>query len=443
MSSRPIPDVATQVGAVLAAIAGGRFAGLPISLAFWDGSAIAAADVELRPAPTLGVGRRALAHLLYEPNQLGLTRAFVTGDLRVDGSLEEVLALRHRLGGVRLSTRELATAATMAVKLGRLDAVRPPRIPDSEMRPAGRRHSLSRDRATVEHHYDLSNAFYRRLLGPSLVYSCAYFADPAESLEVAQQRKLELICRKLRLTPAERLLDLGCGWGSLVLHAAAHHDVQAVGITLSEAQAQLARERIRDAGLTDRCEIRVADYREVHDGPYDKIASVGMYEHVGSEQLDGYAETVARLLRPGGLMLNHGISRLGSTQGAGEKSLIQRYVFHDGELQPVADVVAALERAGLETRDVESLREHYALTLRRWLGNLDADHAAVIADVGVERERVWQLYMTGSASAFEDGDITLHQVLAARSGAPHGLDLTRCDPLAASPVAAAPAAQRS
>jgi cyclopropane-fatty-acyl-phospholipid synthase len=379
--------------------------------------------------PALHVGRRALGHLLHEPNQLGLTRAFVAGDLRFDGPLADALALRNRFGGVRLTPRELARCATLAVRLGGLEAPRPPRVPESELRAAGRRHSLRRDRSAVRHHYDVSNAFYRQLLGPSLVYSCAYFADPGESLEAAQERKLELVCRKLALREGDRLLDIGCGWGSLVLHAAAHHGVLAVGITLSEAQAQLARRRIEDAGLAGRCEIRVADYREIADGPYDKIASVGMYEHVGAEQLDAYAQTLARLVRPGGLVLNHGISRLASAAPAGEKSLIQRYVFPDGEIQPLADVIAALQRAGLETRDAESLREHYTLTLRRWLANLEADSNAVIDEIGAERRRVWQLYMTGSALAFEDADLSIYQVLAARYDGAHGLGLVRGDPL--------------
>ena len=414
---------------MLSEVAGARFARLPFSLAFWDGSVIAASEPVDEPVPTLHVGRRALGQLLHEPNQLGLTRAFVAGDLRFDGPLAEALSLRNRFGGVRLAPRELARCAALAIRLGGLEALRPPHVPESELRPPGRRHSLRRDRSAVRHHYDVSNAFYRRLLGPSLVYSCAYFAEPGESLEAAQERKLELVCRKLRLGGGDRLLDIGCGWGSLVLHAAAHYGVHAVGITLSEAQAQLARRRVEDAGLADRCEIRVADYREIADGPYDKIASIGMYEHVGAELLDTYAQTLARLLRPGGLVLNHGISRLASAAPAGEKSLIQRYVFPDGEIQPLADVIAALQRAGLETRDAESLREHYALTLARWLANLDAEREAVIDEIGLERWRVWQLYMTGSALAFEDADLSIYQVLAARYDGAHDLDLVRVDPL--------------
>jgi cyclopropane-fatty-acyl-phospholipid synthase len=418
-------SVASQVQDFLGRAAGGRLARLPFAISFWDGSAIPAPDGAVAPS-TIAVERRALAHLLRQPNQLGLTRAYVAGALRVErGRLEDVLAWRSALADVRLSLGERITGLALALRVAGISLLRPPRVPGSELRPAGRRHSLRRDRTVVRHHYEISNDFYQQLLGPSLVYSCAYFAEPGESLEAAQARKLELICRKLRLAQGDRFLDIGCGWGSLVLHAAAHHGVRATGITLSQAQAQLARRRIAEAGLSDRCEIRVADYRETHDGPYDKVASVGMYEHVGAAQLDTYAQTLHRLLCPGGLVLNHGISRLASATPAGDKSLIQRYVFPDGELQPLPDIVAALHRAGLETRDVESLREHYPLTLRRWLANLDDDPDAATAAVGAERVRVWRLYLTGSALAFDDGDITLFQVLASRRDGPHGLGLVR------------------
>ena len=425
-----MPSVATQVQRVLGEIADGRLARLPFDLAFWDGSTITATAAPARAA-TIAVGRRVVGHLLREPNQLGLTRAFVAGDLRVaNGGIEDVLAWRATFAGLTLTRRERLKVARLALRLAGVSALRPARVPASELRPEGRRHSMWRDRAVVRHHYEVSNAFYRQLLGPTLVYSCAYFAEPGESLETAQERKLELICRKLRLAEGERFLDVGCGWGSLVLHAAAHHGARATGITLSQAQAELAQERIRDAGLADRCEVRVADYRELRDGPFDKIASIGMYEHVGAQQLGTYAATLARLVRPGGLVLNHGISRLWTTTAAGDKSLIQRYVFPDGELQPLPDIVAALHRAGFETRDVESLREHYPLTLRRWLANLDADPDAAIAAAGAERLRVWRLYLSGSALAFEDGDITVFQVLASRRDGRPGLDLVRGDPLA-------------
>jgi cyclopropane-fatty-acyl-phospholipid synthase len=276
----------------------------------------------------------------------------------------------------------------------------------------------------VRHHYDVSNDFYRLILGPSMTYSCAYFASPADTLETAQEQKHELVSRKLRLVAGDRLLDIGCGWGSMLIHAATRHGVRGVGVTLSEPQAELARERIRAAGLSKRLEVRVADYREIRDGPFDKAVSIGMYEHVGASQLGRYAGTVRGLLRPGGLFLNHGIARLMSTGPRGD-TFISRYIFPDGELHPVAAIIEAMQNAGLEVRDVESLREHYPLTLRRWAGNLKAHRAEAIATSSSERERAWRLYMLGSAQAFEAGEITVYQVLAARDGAPHGLPLQR------------------
>jgi cyclopropane-fatty-acyl-phospholipid synthase len=391
---------------------------------FWDGSELPP-PAGAAPGLTLLVRRRdALEYALRQPNELGLGRAWVTGALDVEGDLERGLALRDRFRGLRLSAGDRLAALRAAGRLGAI-RLRGPAVPASEARlGGGRRHSVGRDRVAVRHHYDVSNAFYRLVLGPTMVYSCAYFASPDDSLEEAQARKLELICRKLRLRAGERLLDVGCGWGSLIIHAAREHGVRAVGVTLSEPQAELARERIRAAGLADRCEIRVADYREVRDGPYDKVASVGMYEHVGRARLGEYVGLVAGLLRPGGLFLNHGIVRA-KPRPWDRHSFIARYVFPDGELHPVGAVVDAMEHTGLEVRDDESLREHYALTLRRWVANLAANRAAAIAEAGVERERIWRLYMTGSALAFEAGDISVHQVLAAKPGAPHGLPLTR------------------
>jgi cyclopropane-fatty-acyl-phospholipid synthase len=299
-------------------------------------------------------------------------------------------------------------------------------VPSIEAAPRGRRHSLARDRTAVRHHYDVSNDFYRLLLGPSLTYSCAYFEQEDDTLEAAQEQKHELICRKLRLSPGERLLDIGCGWGSLLLHAAARHGVRGVGVTLSTSQAELARRRVADVGLSEVVEIRVADYRELNDGPFDKIVSVGMYEHVGRAELGNYASTVASLLRPGGLFLNHGITRLVSEQPDYD-TFIDRYIFPDGELHPVTEIQTAMQAAGLEVRDVESLREHYPLTLRRWLANLDAHRPEATALVGEERERAWRLYIVASMSGFEKGDISIYQVLSARLGANHRLPLTRRD----------------
>jgi len=415
-------SVARRAHAVLSRIAGGRLAALPVTVRFWDGSELAAGAAE--PAGVLHVRRAAAGYLVREPNQLGLARAYIAGALHVDGDLEPLLDLRHRLRGVPpVPLGQRAHLLAEVIRAAGPTALRTA-APAAEFRGRGRLHSAARDREAVRHHYDVSNAFYRLLLGPSLVYSCAYFATPDDDLETAQERKLELICQKLRLAPGDRLLDLGCGWGSLIIHAARHHGVRAVGVTLSEPQAALARARIRDAGLSDVCEVRVADYRAIDDEPYDKIASVGMYEHVGAAQLDAYAATIARLLRPGGLALNHGISRLYS-HGGGRKGFVNRFVFPDGELPPLADVVAPLQRAGLEPRDVESLREHYALTLRRWLANLEEHRAQALAEIGAERARIWRLYMTGAALGFEDGDLSVYQVVVARAGARHGLPLQR------------------
>ncbi|MDX6627954.1 MAG: cyclopropane-fatty-acyl-phospholipid synthase [Gaiellales bacterium] len=403
----------------------GALGELPVTVRFWDDSAVVARGDPEAPVVLIR-DERAIAHFLRAPNQLGLGRAWVSGALDVDGDLERVLGLRHRVSGLSLGRLGRAQLAAAALLVAGPRALRRPPIPACEAEPAGRLHSLRRDRASVRHHYDVSNRFYELLLGPSLVYSCAYFAGERDSLERAQERKLELICRKLRLQPGERLLDIGCGWGSLVIHAAARHGAHVLGVTLSEPQAELARRRIEAAGLSDRAEVRVLDYREIDEQPFDKIASVGMYEHVGRSELDTYVGAVHRLLRPGGLFLNHGITRLNALPPRGP-TFISRYVFPDGELHPVNDIIGALEAGGFEVRDVESLREHYALTLRRWLANLAQRRDEAIAEVGTERERVWRLYMLGSAQGFEEGEIGVYQTLAAREGGAHALPLDRAE----------------
>jgi cyclopropane-fatty-acyl-phospholipid synthase len=415
----PTKDSAAATLAPLLRVLSTRLPGgaFPYGLRFWDGSELDAG------APVTLVVRspRALAYLAREPNQLGLGRAWVAGDLDVDGDLELALELGERFRGLRLGWRERAAALRAARRIGALRLQAPP-VPAAEARLSGRLHSRGRDRAAVRHHYDVSNRFYRMVLGPSMVYSCAYFTSPADTLEDAQERKLDVICRKLHLREGERLLDVGCGWGSLLIHAAKRYGVRATGVTLSQPQAVLARERIAEADVADRCDVRVADYREVDDGPYDKVASVGMYEHVGASMLGEYMARVRELLRPGGLFLNHGIVR-STPRPWDEHSFIARYVFPDGELHSVGTVVAAMERAGLEVRDDESLREHYALTLRRWVANLERHRDEAITEAGREREAVWRLYMTGSALAFDRGEISVHQVLAAAPGGPHDLPL--------------------
>ncbi|MYW04050.1 cyclopropane-fatty-acyl-phospholipid synthase family protein, partial [Streptomyces sp. SID3343] len=293
----------------------------------------------------------------------------------------------------------------------------PPPPPDEEVRRRrGVAHSLRRDRAAISHHYDVGNDFYALVLGPSMVYSCAYWDRPDATLEDAQRAKLDLICRKLALAPGMRLLDVGCGWGSMALHAAEHYGVDVVGITISGEQAELARKRVADAGLDGHIEIRVQDYRELTDEPYDAISSIGMAEHVGRAQYRVYADLLYALLRPGGRLLNHQIARrpTDDEESYHVDEFIDRYVFPDGELTPLGPTVAILEEAGFEVRDVQALREHYALTLRAWVANLEADWPRALRLAGPGRARIWRMYMAASALAFEQNRIGVNQVLAVR-----------------------------
>jgi cyclopropane-fatty-acyl-phospholipid synthase len=394
-------------------IAAGALLRLPLRIRFWDGTVLQGhGSGELTTVTAHDPG--AFAYLLHSPNQLGLARAWATGSLDVDSNVEDVLAVRSHLNGVGLTARDRAVLAWLAVRLAGPRALRPPPIPATEARPRGRLHSLGRDRRAVGHHYDISNRFYRLLLGPTFVYSAALFERDDDTLESAQERKLESICAKLRLQPGERLLDVGCGWGSLLLHAARHHGARGVGVTLSEAQANLARSRVRDSGLSDQIEIRIADYRTLTDGPYDKVASIGMYEHVGLAQYGAYVRKVRSLLRTGGLFFNDGIARLFS-EFPRRPTFISRYVFPDGELRPLAALVGSMERGGLEPREICSTREHYARTLQRWYENLRHHWQEAEAEIGSERLRVWQLYILASAVGFDDADISNYQVLAERS----------------------------
>ncbi|MHB8671794.1 MAG: class I SAM-dependent methyltransferase, partial [Acidimicrobiales bacterium] len=292
-----------------------------------------------------------------------------------------------------------------------------------------RRHSRERDAAAVAYHYDVSNEFYRILLGPSLTYSCAHFERPDMDLTGAQESKYELICRKLGLEERSRLLDVGCGWGGMAIHAARHYGCRVVGVTLSRNQAELASKRVAESGLCDLVEIRLQDYRDVADGPYDAISSIGMFEHVGLSRLGEYFGRLRDLLRPGGRLLNHGISHPPGRSSFGRWSFIQRYVFPDGELHEVGSVVSVMQEQGLEVRDVESLREHYARTLRAWGANLEDGWDDAVAMAGRARSRTWRLYMAASALNFEAGRTNLHQVLAVRTapGGESGLPPTRLE----------------
>jgi cyclopropane-fatty-acyl-phospholipid synthase len=401
---------------------------IPLSVRCWDGSASV-----VDGAPTLVVRhRRALRRLVYAPGELGLARAYVSGDLDIEGDIYPALSFPDRMPArpeLRLDRRALARLAGPLLRLGVFGP--PPAPPPEEARLGGTRHSLGRDRSAISHHYDVGNDFYRLLLGTSLVYSCAYFPEPAATLEQAQEAKLDLVCRKLDLQPGMRLLDVGCGWGSLALHAAARYGSSVTGVTISAAQAELATRRVAEAGLSERVEIRLQDYREVVDGPFDAIASIGMAEHVGLAQLPLYAARLHVLLRPGGRLLNHAIAR-GPAAGPDRpdpRSFLTRYVFPDGELQPLATHVRILEEAGFEVADVEALRRHYALTCRAWVNNLERrwDEAVRLSSPG--RARVWRLYLAGSALAFKGHRVGVNQVLAIKPGSPgrDRIPLTRPD----------------
>ncbi|MFF9914506.1 class I SAM-dependent methyltransferase [Streptomyces sp. NPDC013457] len=394
---------------------------LPVRLRAWDGSEAGPAD-----GPVLIVReRRALRRLLWRPGELGLARAWVAGEIDVEGDLYEVLdrlaglfwergeETRSALASVR--DPKLRTAAAAFLKLAR--PLPPPAPPAEEVRRrTGSRHSKRRDKQAISHHYDVGNDFYELVLGPSMVYSCAYWTEDG-TLEDAQRDKLDLIARKLNLKEGDRLLDVGCGWGSMAMHAAREYGARVVGITLSREQATYARKRIAEEGLTDRIEIRVQDYRDVKDGPYDAISSIGMAEHVGETRYREYADILHALLKPGGRLLNHQISRRPEPDEEAYRidPFIDAYVFPDGELAPMGRTLTTLEDAGFEVRDVEAIREHYALTLRRWVANLEGDWARAVRSTSPGRARIWRLYMAACAVSFERNRIGVNQFLAVKT----------------------------
>ncbi len=381
----------------------------PVPFHFWDGS---------RAGPDSGTERvvfrnvDAIRRIAWAPDELGFGRAYVVGDIELEGdpfrlmrAIEQVIP--HEM---KPSPKAVAEAVRAAKRLGVLS--KPPAAPPEEAHPRGLRHTKARDHSAVTHHYDVGNDFYRLVLGPSMTYSCARFEHEGSTLEEAQTSKHDLICRKLGLDrgPGLRLLDVGCGWGSLAMHAAEHHDAEVVGITISSAQAELARKRVADAGLGAHVEIRLQDYRDLDGEQFDAVSSVGMFEHVGRSRMADYFSALHRSLGPRGRLLNHAISTPGGSR-PGRRRFVGRYVFPDGELQDVGDVVVAMQQAGFEVRDVESLREHYARTLRYWVANLDAHWDEAVAEVGVRRARIWRIYMVGSVLGFEDAGIGVHQVL--------------------------------
>ncbi len=380
-------------------------------VALWDGSVLPAAGAA--PKGRLVLRSPAAAEVLAPPaSEARAAEAFTAGILDIEGDTLGVLEAAARWAGPPLSVKAVHAAATGWLQ--RAHKALSPRL-------RGRRHSPERDRDAVQYHYDVSDEFYRLFLGPSMVYSCAFFQRPEATLEDAQEAKLELICRKLDLQPGERLLDVGCGWGGLITHAVQRYGVGGLGITLSEHQLDTARARLA-ALPANHMEVRAADYRQLGDLVFDKVASVGMMEHVGSERLDAYFEAMFRATKPGGLFLNHAIAALPATrqtipwlnrEGGG---FIRRYIFPDSELIPVARVTEAAEKAGFEVRDLESLREHYAETLAHWLHRLEHGFKEAVHLVGEERARAWRLYLATSSVAFRLGEISVFQLLLVRPG---------------------------
>ncbi len=381
---------------------------LPLEVSLWDGSGVVLGD---DPKVRIRLNGSTAARHLMKPTLASLGEAFVEGEIDIDGPID--------------------TAIAMAEQLSRQN---------DEIQPLGRlpswltRHSRKSDKKAIEYHYDVSNAFYEIWLDPAMLYSCAYYRSPQDTLEQAQVNKLDHICRKLMLEPGETLLDIGCGWGAMVIHAARHYGVRAIGVTLSETQFALATERVKAAGLSDRIEIRLQDYRDIPgDGAFDKISSIGMFEHVGLKNLRAYFNVIHRLLKPGGIALNHGITSSdpeNHSVGLGGGDFIERYVFPDGELPHVALAIQELSAAGLELADAESLRRHYALTLKAWSDKFEANLPRLIELAGDRRARIWRVYLAGCSHAFQQGWINLYQLLAFKpdqqlTGALSPLPMTR------------------
>ncbi len=386
----------------------------PIRIEFWDGSSIAGKTSEnslIINSPSV------FRHLLWAPGELGFARAFVSGDIDVSGdTVEAMFALSSPDSRGSMLLRNAPATLSALRSFGAIDS-RPP-VPAAEYRPPRfASHSKRRDAAAIGHHYDVSNEFYELVLGSSMTYSCARFVDSGMDLAAAQAAKHDHICRKLGLAQRSnmRLLDVGCGWGSMAIQAASRYDADVVGITISKEQAALARERVAEAGLASKVEIRLQDYRDLAGERFDAISSIGMSEHVGKTNIERYFRTLRGVLRDQGRLLNHAISSVGGSK-LSSRSFMYRYVFPDGELIDLGYTIEAMQNAGFEVRDVESLREHYATTLRKWVANLQARWDDAVDEVGVERARVWLLYMTASAVGFTDGGINLHQVLGVAQG---------------------------
>ena len=363
----------------------------------------------------------ALSYLASAPGELGLARAYVTGNLEIIGDVHGALAHLSEL-----SLREVpwSERLNLLALLGRVRVNNKVEVPAQERRLHGMRHSKARDREAIAHHYDVSNKFYEWVLGPSMAYTCAVYPELDATLEDAQFAKHDLVAKKLGLKEGMRLLDVGCGWGGMVMHAAKHYGVRAVGVTLSRNQAEWAQKAIVEAGLSELAEVRFLDYRDVREEGFDAISSIGLTEHIGKAKLPAYFKSLYGKLKPGGRMLNHCITRPNNLQRARTGGFIDRYVFPDGELVGPGHIVSLMTDTGFEVRHEENIREHYALTLAAWSRNLDDHWAEAVQEVGEARARVWRLYLAASRLGFDRNNIQLHQVLGVKlDGTTSGMPL--------------------
>ncbi|MGW6270054.1 class I SAM-dependent methyltransferase [Streptomyces sp. NPDC055060] len=405
-------STAARLHALIADALGGP---APLRLRAWDGSECGPPDT-----PVVVVrSRRALRRLLWQPGELGLAEAYITGDIDVEGDLADGLrtmwagAREQRLAPVRPGVGRLASALAAAARLGAIGP--PPKVPAGRARLRGTRHSTARDRAAISHHYDVSHHFYELLLDPSLAYSCAYWEseDPAYGLADAQEAKLELVCRKLGLAPGSRLLDVGCGWGSLSLYAAERYKAQVTAVTLSREQRDVVRARVRERGLDDQVDVQLRHYRDIENGQYEAISVIEMGEHVGDAEYPGFAAQLHGLLRPQGRILVQQMSRGATAPGGG--AFIESYIAPDMHMRPLGETIGLWEGAGFEVRSAEALREHYVRTVNAWRVTLEERWEEFVSLVGVEAARTWRLYLVGGSLAFEEGRMGVDQILAVRA----------------------------
>jgi cyclopropane-fatty-acyl-phospholipid synthase len=400
MQRKPIAEVVSHA-----------FGRPPLRISAYDGSSAGPADAAVKI--TLS-SPAALSFLITAPSSLGLARAFVSGELEIEGDLYDALSIlwSDRIGQLSWADR-LDVLRNLDPKA--LRWVEPPKEEFGTRRlQYGFRHSKARDAEAISHHYDVSNTFYEWVLGPSMTYTCACYPTEGSNLEEAQAYKYDLVAQKLKLEPGMRLLDVGCGWGGMVRHAAKHYGVQALGVTLSRQQAEWAAKAIAEDGMTGVAEVRHSDYRDVREGSFDAVSSIGLTEHIGEANLGAYFTFLRSKLQPQGRLLNHCITRPTTTEPVHIRGFIDRYVFPDGELEGVGRIISAMQDNGLEVRHEENLREHYARTLHGWCDNLSTHWDDAVKEVGLGRAKVWALYMAGSRLGFERHTLELHQVLGVR-----------------------------